>query len=82
MAFGFEPLAEWIDGAGWALIMGAVAALLAACSTPPARQEAARPAPTGAPVQDARPASAPPSAPAPPPPPPHTRAAIAPRSPP
>ena len=48
-----------------AIVAAAVAVLLAACSTPPARQEAARPAPTGAPVEDARPATAPPSAPAP-----------------
>ncbi len=48
-----------------AIVAAAFAALLTACSTPPARQEAARPAPTGAPVEDARPAGAPPSAPAP-----------------
>ena len=38
-----------------AMAAAAIAALLAACSTPPARQEAARPAPTGAPVEEPRP---------------------------
>ena len=47
-----------------AIVAAAVAALLAGCSTPPARQEAARPAPAGAPVQDARPTGAAPVAPA------------------
>jgi hypothetical protein len=47
-----------------AIVAAAIAALLAGCSTPPARQEAARPAPSGAPVEDARPAGAPPVAPA------------------
>jgi len=48
-----------------AIVAAAVAVLLAACSTPPARQEAASPAPTGTPVEDARPTSAPQVAPAP-----------------
>lgn len=47
-----------------AIVAAVVAALLAGCSTPPALQEAARPAPTGAPVEDARPTGAPQVAPA------------------
>ena len=45
-----------------AIVAAAVAALLAACSTPPARQDTA--APGGAPVEDARPIGGPQSAPA------------------
>ena len=49
-----------------AIVAAAVAALLAACSTPPARQDVARPAPTGgAPVEDARPSGSPQVTPAP-----------------
>ncbi len=42
-----------------------VAVFLAACSTPPGRQEAARPAPAGAPVDEARPSVRTEPAPAP-----------------